>query len=171
MTIIRNLKTHFSARAMEWGMAGWAISFGLMILLYPQALISSASQEVMSGLFAVGSRFSDNPLAFTGVVFLTMGLIRASALYVNGAWRQTPLLRMITSGVSATLLMILINSLADTYPNTGVITYFWLFLADCLSAKRAASDWQFAHRFLNKRLPNKEVDKSIEKLHQRLEGF
>lgn len=136
------MKEHFDARAMEWGMSGWATTWGLMVFLNPEMFTNPGTSTIFKGLNDVFSVVvSDNIPQVIGVTFLLLGVIRGCSLFVNGAWRKTPLIRMITSAVSAFFLTTLMVGFLQGPPNTGVVTYFWLFLADCLSAQRAAKDY------------------------------
>lgn len=141
MTIIRSLKTHFEVRALEWGMSGWAVSWGLMVLLIPSIFTDPRTCHFYTGVSGIVEWTGFIPSVVVGLIFLITGLIRGMSLFINGLWISTPLIRMIASAVSAFFLTALIVGTINGPPSTLTITYFWLFLADCLSAKRAAEDW------------------------------
>lgn len=125
LPIIKSMKEHFNARAVEWGMAGWAVSTGLMLIMVPAT-------------YRPGFPFTPDAL---GLMFLLMGLVRGSALFVNGLWRRTPPIRLFTSAMSAFMVTWLMVGISQGPPSLGSVNFFFLFLADCLSAKRATEDW------------------------------
>ena len=129
---------HFQARALEWLNAGILICWGLYLLLHPGMFSDPRVSAMWTGLGTIAAQPT------WGVVALIGGGVRASALYVNGRSKRTPLIRLIASFFSAFILtqitMGLFNS--DT-PNTGVIVYSALVLADLYSAFRSSADAMF----------------------------
>jgi hypothetical protein len=125
LPIIKSMKEHFNARAVEWGMAGWAVTTGLMLFIVPDT-------------HRPGFPFTAEVL---GILFIIMGLVRGSALFINGLWRRTPAIRLFTSALSAFMVTWLMVGISQGPPSLGSINFFFLFLADCMSAKRATEDW------------------------------
>lgn len=140
MNIIRSLKDHFEVRALEWGMSGWAVSWGLMVLLVPSMFTNPQTKYMYSGMSDIVEWTGFTPSVVIGLIFLITGLARGTALFINGLWRSTPIIRMASSAVSAFFITTLIVGVTQGPPHTSAITYLWLFFADCLSAKRAAED-------------------------------
>lgn len=141
LPIIKSLRRHFDVRAVEWGMAGWAFTWGLMVLAYPSVFTQSSTGQMFSGIKDTVSWTGVHEPTLIGVLFVVLGIVRAISLFINGAWRSSPLVRIIAAAVSAFFIMHIVIGFAQGPPNTGTVTYTWLFLADCLSAKRATEDW------------------------------
>jgi hypothetical protein len=96
---------------------------------------------MFSGLAAISAPITDLPaLAWGGSCFI-VGLGRGIALFVNGAWTRTPLIRLIASFLSMFIVtQIIIGFWQSGVPNTGLVVYPWFVIADLLSAYRAAVD-------------------------------
>jgi hypothetical protein len=140
------MKQHFEVRAIEWGMAGWAVMWGLQCLLVPEVFTNEVSgQAATNMLYTVGWIGGNSPVILGLSVFL-VGLFRGAALFVNGLWIRTPIIRLVTSAASAFLLMNIVIGLYQAPPNFGVVTYLSLFFADCFSAYRASRDYQLAEK-------------------------
>lgn len=144
MTLYAKMKKHFEIRAIEWGMSGWAICWGLQVLLNPSIFThpetAPLNKHMLHTLEILGLYGADAATTL-GVLALMIGLIRATALYVNGVWHQTPMIRVITSAASAFVVSNIVFSLMQGPPTLGLVTYSWLFLADCFSGFRAARDY------------------------------
>jgi hypothetical protein len=139
--IIRSLRQHWPARKLEWLMAGFLLTWGVYVLLHPELFTSSATAILLSGMVSITAPFTIYPaLAWGGAAALT-GLCRGMALFVNGAWTRTPLIRLIASFVSMFVItQIVVGLWKSGVSNTGVVVYPWLIVADLLSAYRAAVD-------------------------------
>lgn len=122
-------------------MSGWALTWGLMVLMYPTIFSNPRTGPLFDGVLATVSWTGLYEPTLIGLLFVALGLVRGSALFINGLWKRTPLIRLITSALSAFLITHIVVGISQGPPNTGTVTYFWLFLADCLSAKRATEDW------------------------------
>lgn len=144
MIVLGNMKKHFEARAIEWGMAGWAITWGLQVLFNPEVFTSSVTGPLNIHMLHTLEFVFSREVAFhvLGFLALFVGIVRATALYINGRWKQTPMIRMITSALSAFVVSNVVFSLMQGPATLGVITYGWLFLADCFSGFRAARDYR-----------------------------
>lgn len=143
--IVKSMKEHFEARAIEWGMAGWAITWGLQALLIPSIFVNPVTGPATSLMYKSVEWMGGNPGTTLGLLVLLTGLFRAAALFINGLWKATPVIRIVTSAVSGFVVANIVVGLASGPPNFGVVTYTWLFFADCLSASRAARDLRTAH--------------------------
>jgi len=139
--LIRSLRQHWPARKLEWLMAGFMIAWGLYVLLNPRLFTQPETAAVLSGLAMISAPFTIYPaLAWGGVSFL-VGLTRGLALFVNGAYTRTPLIRLIASFASMFIItQICIGLWRSGVPNTGLVVYPWFVIADLLSAYRAAVD-------------------------------
>ena len=117
------------------------MSWGIYVLLHPELFTADATVLVFRGLSALTDPFTDYPsLAWGGLAF-AVGLARAIALFINGAYVRTPAIRVATSfGSIFILTQILIGMWDSGVPNTGVVVYPWLIISDLFSAYRASID-------------------------------
>lgn len=139
--IVRSLRQHWPARKLEWLMAGFMMTWGLYVLIHPQLFTQTETASVLSGLARLSAGITEYPaLAWGGAAFF-VGLGRSFALFVNGAWTRTPLIRLLASFASMFIVTQIINGLWQSgVPNLGLVVYPWLVIADLLSAYRAAVD-------------------------------
>ena len=139
--IIRSLRQHWPSRKTEWLMAGFLLTWGTYVLLHPGLFTAPATSVVFAGMAGITAPFTVYPaLAWGGAAALT-GLCRSMALFINGAWTRTPLIRLIASFASMFVVtQIVVGLWKSGVPNTGIVVYPWLIVADLLSAYRAAVD-------------------------------
>lgn len=139
--IINSLRQHWPARKLEWLMAGFAVSWGLYVLFHPSLFTDPATATTLKGLTEISAPVTEYPaLAWGGVFFLT-GLLRATALFINGAYTRTPLIRVLACFVTMFIVMQIIIGLWNSgVPNSDLVVYPWFIVADLLSAYRAAID-------------------------------
>lgn len=153
--VIVSLRAHWPARKMEWLMSGFMVTWGLYVLLNPELFTDPASAIFFEGLRATAQPISEFPALVWGGICFVVGLGRAVALFINGAWTRTPFVRLIASFVSMFIITQIVLSLWDSgVPNTGLVVYPWLVIADLLSAYRAAVDVVHAEK---QRVVNKET--------------
>jgi hypothetical protein len=139
--LIQSLKHHFPARLPEWQNAGWLTCWGVYVSLHPGMFTDPETSGIFSGMAALVAWTGMAPAGVWGVCAILVGMVRAAALFINGAYARTPIVRLIASAISAFVIsQIVIGLVRSGVPNTGVVTYFWLFLADIASAYRASSD-------------------------------
>lgn len=139
--IIRSIRQHWPARKMEWLMAGFLTCWGLYVLLHPQLFTNAATAQLFSGLTAISASVTIYPALFWGGISFVTGILRGLALFVNGAWTRTPMIRLIASFASMFIVtQIILGLWKSGVPNTGLVVYPWLVFADLLSAYRAAVD-------------------------------
>lgn len=139
--LIQSLKYHFPARLPEWQNAGWLTCWGVYVALHPQMFSKPESAALFAGLAAITDWTGAPPASVWGLLAVMVGLIRMAALFINGAYTRTPAIRLATSAISAFVLANIVYGMVRSgLANTGIVTYFWLFLADIASAYRAASD-------------------------------
>lgn len=143
--LIVELKRHFPARWPEWFMSGFAFFWGLYVVLHPELFTQSATAQTLAGLKAMAGSFP--PAAVWGVSPVVMGLIRAAALFVNGSYTRTPMIRLGMSFASAFIwTQVFIGLLKTGVPNTGLVAYFSFVVLDTVSAYRAATDTVYAEK-------------------------
>lgn len=139
--IIHSLRQHWPARKLEWLMSGFMIAWGWYVLMHPQLFTHPETAPFFRGLVELASPFTQYPALLWGGTSLLVGLFRAVALFVNGAYTRTPLIRLIASFVSMFIVtQIIIGFWTSGVPNPGLVVYPWFVIADLLSAYRAAVD-------------------------------
>lgn len=143
--LIVSLKQHFPARWPEWFMAGMSFAWGVYVTLHPDLFTNDATRQVLSGLALMAGNMP--PAAFWGLTTVILGLIRASALFINGAFSRTPMIRLLMSFASAFVwTQVCIGLVKSGVPNTGLVVYAGLVVMDIVSAYRAATDTVFAEK-------------------------
>jgi hypothetical protein len=143
--ILRALGQHWPARKIEWIMAGLTATWGGYILLHPEIFTQPETAEILSGMIVMAQTYGIAPENFWGGGALLMGLIRAIALFINGAYVRTPLFRALAAfGTMFIFTQVSIALHRSGVPNFGLVVYPWLVFADLLSAYRAAQDAVYA---------------------------
>lgn len=142
--LVTQLKHHFPARFPEWMNSGIMASWGAYVLLHPDVFSNSPSSYPMAGLESW--TFNGYPTGTVwGIITLVVGIVRACALFVNGAYSRTPMIRLTASAVSAFVWSQLIIGLLETgISNVNVVVYSWLLIIDVASAYRAGMDTAIA---------------------------
>lgn len=141
--IIVELKRHFPARWPEWFMSGFALAWGSYVNLHPELFTQSATRQSLAGLATMAGSFP--PSAIWGLSPVILGLIRGAALFVNGSYTRTPMIRLFMSFASAFIwTQVFIGLLKSGVPNTGLIAYGGFVVLDLVSAYRAATDTVYA---------------------------
>lgn len=138
--LIAAIGKQFPQRKMEWIMAGITASWGLYTLLHPEMFIQSSTASLLAGLTNMTPRgFAPNIL--WGTTALAVGMLRAVALYVNGAHVRTPVIRAISALVTMFVFAQVSIGLWQTgIANWGIVVYPWLIVADMVSAYAAGKD-------------------------------
>lgn len=110
-------------------------AWGTYILLHPGIF----DDPVFFGLIrAAWWRPAEIAWGFTTVV---LGMTRACALFVNGAYSRTPIIRLATSLFSGFIWAQIVGGfLATGRPSTGVVMYSAALILDLASAYRASLD-------------------------------
>lgn len=143
--ILRSLSQHWPARKIEWLMAALTFLWGFYILQHPEVFTQRQTSEILSNMVEMAAIYGLKPETFWGWGAFSMGLIRATALFVNGAYVRTPIFRMIAAfGSMFIFTQVSIALYRSGVPNFGIVVYPWLVFADLLSAYRAAQDAVFA---------------------------
>ena len=130
MIIVRIAET-FRERAPEWIMAiiqtGWGLN-----LLVPGGVFDRPFFKTLATLA---------PRATWGTVMFTVGLSRMVALYMNGAHRQTPLIRQIGCMTGMFFWgLLMLNAVNVTWRSPSVCTYAGLFVLELIMFSYAAGD-------------------------------
>lgn len=86
MLVVR-LKQHFRERQMEWALTGAAMGWGALLINSPQAF----DRPFYHPLARMAS-----PQVWGWSMFL-LGTMGVAVLFINGAWRRTPVCRQIAS--------------------------------------------------------------------------
>lgn len=133
--LIRELQKHFPARLPEWWNAAAMFAWGYYILTHVGAL----SNPAFAAFRDMAS--SHNPTLFWGCITLAVGTVRLAALFVNGVYSRTPVIRVVTSAASAFVWMqVVLGLLATGEPTPGVVMYGAAVALDLISAYRASCD-------------------------------
>ena len=139
--MITSLRQHWPSRKMEWMNAFFLSSWGLYVLLHPELFSNPGTASLFGGMSAMVSDITDYPALVWGGVAFSASLVRAIALFVNGAYARTPVIRVATSFISMFIVTQIFFGLWQSgLPNTGLVVYPWFILADMLSAYRASVD-------------------------------
>ncbi len=129
---------HFQARFAEWLNAGILFSWGFYIIIHPGIMSNKAISAMWQGFLALA------PEQAWGLIALLTGFMRLGALYVNGVHHRTPTIRLVTSFISAFVFVQITSGLWNGgAPNTGIVVYSALIVADIYSAFRASADVTF----------------------------
>lgn len=143
--IIRSLRLHWPSRKIEWLMSGMLATWGLYLLLHPEVFTNPETGVLFSGMVSLSNYVAPYPALVWGGLAFAAGLVRGIALFINGAYTRTPLIRVITSFISMFILtQIVIGLWKSGVPNMGLVVYPWLVVADLLSAHRASIDVVYA---------------------------
>lgn len=143
--IVQSLKEHFPARFIEWFMAGVMITWGMYVLASPEMFTHHVERDLFEYMARLVLPISDEAHLVWGFGTLVAGLIRAVALFVNGAYVRTPIIRVVTSFMSAFVwTQILLCLIYSGISNPSIAVYSWLIVADLVSAYRASKDAVFA---------------------------
>lgn len=158
--MIQSLRQHWPARKLEWLMAGFALAWGWYVLLHPSLFTNPETAPMLRGLTEISAPVTEYPALAWGGVFFVVGLLRAVALFVNGAYTRTPLMRLIACFASMFIVTQIVIGLWNSgVPNTGLVVYPWFVIADLLSAYRAAIDVVHAEK-------QREVQKESYRAHR-----
>ena len=131
MTTWIEMKRHFEVRSLEWFNGLYLFLWGAYVILHPGMM----DLIVYRGLTDLAGQ------EWWGLTAFTIGGIRIGALWVNGRWGLTPIIRVVTSFLSVFVwFWICVGLYRSGLPQTGLVIYPGLVAADMFSAFRAASD-------------------------------
>ncbi len=144
MVIVESYTTwqHFQARFAEWFSGIALFGFGSYLILHPGLFMDPRVAALWQGMAAMMAQQT------WGLVGVLVGGARLSALYVNGRHTRTPAVRLVASFFSAFIwTQVVIGLWKADVPNTGLIIYPLMVVADIYSAFRASQDMTFvSHR-------------------------
>lgn len=146
--MIQSLKKHFPARVNEWFSGFAMIAWGSYLVIYPGMMTSGDTGKLYEAMIQMWSQ----PTWALFAMFV--GSTRCVALFVNGAYTRTPMIRVITSFLSMFIWTQALVGVSHV-PNLGVVMYGWALIADLYSAYRAGMDAVFAER--QRRLDKAEI--------------
>lgn len=132
----------FGDRAVEWLCAGIMVSWGVTLALNADTL----AQPDFAGFHRFGATQT-----FWAWMFGSAGFGRVAALYINGRWPKTPIIRMVCAGfgfVSWSQLSWLFfegTYLASGIPGPAIGVYAVLALAELSAIYGAAHDARYHH--------------------------
>jgi hypothetical protein len=126
-------------RGLEWLSAIIRVAWGV-ILAQPGDTLSAANFQQF-----VAHGMTEEALAY---VFGATGGVRLAALYINGRWPRTPLLRMIGAGAGLLLWGQIASMFGTSYlatgnAGTGFAAYGCLAMAEIFSIYWAAFDARY----------------------------
>lgn len=119
---------HFRVRALEWGLGWIMLAIGLCLFIPYDTLDQPA--------FAPMRQWGDD--TFWGTVLVLLSLVRLLALWRNGGWVPSPMIRAATSVLSSGVWALFALGLEKAFVLLPIFIGF--VLADMYSAGRAASD-------------------------------
>lgn len=125
--------THFSVRALEWGLSFMLLSIGLC-LFDPFPTLDQVAFEPIR-------QIGDD--VFWGTVMVVIAVIRLTALWRNGGWVPSPWIRMSTSAISACVWGLFALGLKEAFVLLPIFIGFTL--ADIYSVGRASTDARLSH--------------------------
>jgi hypothetical protein len=153
------MKKHFEARSPEWFNGLLLSVWGSFLILNPGIFDGPAAYS-FSGMKDLA------PQELWGFGALVIGMVRLTALFINGQWGITPIIRVVTSFLSVFVwFWICVGLFRTGSPQTGMVIYPALMLADMFSAFRAASDAYEAEAL--KRLNELSEGSGVASIHRR----
>lgn len=140
MVMIASFRRHWPARKMEWVMAGLIVSWGFYTLSHAALFTQEPSATMMSGLAAMNLTTWE-PHVFWGGLALIVGLCRMVALFINGLYVRSPVIRLIGACLTAFVFsQVAIGLWQSGVANPSLAVYPWLVVADMVSAYASAKD-------------------------------
>lgn len=120
--------THFRVRALEWGLGWIMLAIGLCLFIPYDTLDQAA--------FVPMRQWGDD--TFWGTVLVSLSLVRLLALWRNGGWVPSPMIRAATSVLSSGVWALFALGLEKAFVLLPIFIGF--VLADMYSVGRAATD-------------------------------
>lgn len=130
--IIVEFKKHFPPRAIEWLLAALMVSWGASVLLHPGLF----EENPVWGYMKIMA-----PQAAWGMYAFCIGLFRAVALFINGAWYRTPQIRIGAAFACCFVWTQILLGLAHSQVDSVLTALIpWFILADIYASYRAGAD-------------------------------
>ena len=140
MVFITTAPTSHGDRALEWLFAGLMILWGLYVMA-PIDTFRDAQYALMT---------QTAPEPVWGAFSLAIGFVRIVALWVNGSWRRTPAIRLLSS-IIGVMWWIALGFLLVAGPEynvpAGVVYYLGFIGAEIFSCWRSSADAFHQGRF------------------------
>lgn len=138
--MVASLGRHWPSRKMEWVLAGITFTWGLYFLMHPDIFDGPLTGRPLEGLREM-TPTGIAPFLFWGLTTLLVGLLRAIALYINGAHVRTPVVRAIAAFVTMFVFSNVVFATWSTgIANPSIVIYAGLVAADMISAYAAGKD-------------------------------
>lgn len=132
MTAWIETKRHFEARSLEWVVGMMLTAWGAYVILHPGLF---DSQPYFYGMMTIF------PQEYWGLSAFVAGSVRLTALFINGRWGLTPIIRVFTSFMSIFVwFWVSIGLYRTGIPAPGLVIYPGFVIADMVSAFRAMGD-------------------------------
>lgn len=122
----------FPDRAIEWLLGLILLTWGVVVLTNPGLFETNA-------VYAGWRRILDSQAAW-GIFAITCGASRVVALYINGAHRRTPVVRVFTAFLSMFVWFWVVAGMLSVGVTTGLAVYPWLMVGEAFSVYRASGD-------------------------------
>lgn len=143
--LVVSLKQHFPARFPEWWMSVILVLWGAYVALHPAMFTQTQSRDIFAGMTAMAGEFP--PAALWGLSAVVIGMVRACALFINGAYTRTPVIRVLMSFTSAFIwTQVTIGLFKGGVEIPDIVLYAGLVMMDIVSVYRAATDLVFAEK-------------------------
>lgn len=131
MMLLVRLSDTFRERAPEWIMSSILLGWGVMLLL-PGDLFVRPFYHQLARIAAQHS---------WGIVMFTIGLMRLTALYINGSRQETPVVRQIGCLFGMLMwLFLTFSAVTLDHRSPAAINYCALFVLDMIMFSYAARD-------------------------------
>lgn len=134
--IVVRLQRTFPLRISEWLLSAVMISLGLILLGNP---------DLLRGKAALSFLLAEAPQAQWGFWILATGMIRLTALAINGAWRASPHIRAACAFLSVFVWLQLTMGIGASHvPTLALAIYPWFLVVDTYNVFKASSDARIA---------------------------
>jgi len=133
MLIVRfdHFKQTFRQRQMEWCLAFGSLAWGGLVLANPEAF----DRPFYAPLKRIGSAET------WGAVMLAVGILGLVALFINGFWKRTPLLRQIASVIRMLMWAnLFFATISIEWSTPAMATYLMISIMEVMAQNNAASD-------------------------------
>lgn len=122
----------FPDRAIEWLLGLILFTWGLVVFLTPGLFHTNPIYAGWRSL--MGSEH------IWGVFAMLCGSARVVALYINGAHRRTPMVRVATAFLAMFVWFWIVTGMSAVGISTGLAVYPWLMVGEAFSVYRASGD-------------------------------
>lgn len=127
-----SLHEHFPVRVLDWLLSAMLFSWGIALFEVDPRIWSLPT---FSGLSNLAPQYT------WAAVATVIGLARVIALFINGAIRRSPHLRLIGAGLSVFIwVQLSLGIMFSQYVGPGIALFPWLAFADIFNVHRAAKD-------------------------------